>query len=118
MTRDDLHHVVPGWQVWDCEPTVHPDVQIRGGLVWAVTETVSDEGEIITAYRTVMRVGRSVHFASLGPAEIRQIEPYSSAGVRNMIRYLATVIGQGGRKSISSFDSECLDCLHRLAQAQ
>ena len=118
MTSDDLHDIGPGSQVWDCAPSAHPDDQIRGGLVWAVTETVTDEGEILTAYRTVLRVGRTVRFATLSTSDIRQCTPYSSASVRHMIRHLASVIGDGGRKSISTFDAECLDCLNRLAMAQ
>lgn len=116
MKRDDLHNCGPGWQVWDCEPTVHPDTQINGGLVWAVTEDVSSDGEIITAYRTVMKVGRSVRFNTIPASAVRQVEPYSSSGVRTMIRHLGGVIGSS-KSAISGFDGECLDCLHRLAQA-
>lgn len=117
MTLDDLHDCGPGWQVWDCEPSVHPDTQINGGLVWAVTEDVSSDGEIITAYRTVLRVGRTVRFNTIPASAVRQCTPYSSASIRNMIRHLASVIG-ANRKAISTFDAECLDCLHQLAMAQ
>lgn len=117
MTLDDLHDCGPGWQVWDCEPSVHPDTQINGGLVWAVTEDVSSDGEITTAYRTVLRVGRTVRFATIPSGAVRQVTPYSSAAIRNMIRHLGSVIGSS-RASISGFDGECLDCLNRLAMAQ
>lgn len=108
----NLKGCMPGWQVYDCDYDVHPDAVIRGGVVWAVLDPESD----FTRYRTVARTGRTVRFDTLHSSEVLQYQPYSQASVRGVIRHLGEIIGRN-RKALSSFELECIECMHRLKSA-
>ena len=111
-----LEGCMPGWQVYDCGTTVHPEAVIRGGVVYAVRELTPPNGETFNLYLTVMRIGRTVRFDCLSSEDILQYQPYSQASVRGVIRHLGEIIGRN-RKALSSFELECIECMHRLSGA-
>jgi hypothetical protein len=118
-TTLDVEQVAIGMTVLalDLEADTHADLaDVRGGVVVAIDTTVDpDTGEIQRAFTTAKQWRREIRWAQIRADEIRDVLPYSSSTVRNLVRAMARHIAES-KGVLMTDDRRCVTAMATLTE--
>jgi hypothetical protein len=117
-TAVDVEQVAVGMTVLalDLEEDTTADLQdVRGGVVVAIdTHLDADTGEITRAFICAKQWRRQIRWSTLTAADVRDVLPFDSSGVRRLIKAMARTVAEA--KSLLSDERRLIEAMNTLKE--